>query len=83
LTCGEGIVFIVENDIGDIEITATCMDKMPHADTISITISSHDDHGEIRVCELYSCSKRHSTTMKSLRCISIDILRSLSRASHS
>ncbi len=83
LPCRESVVLVVEHDIGDIEIAATCMDKMPHADTISITITTNSNNCKWWINHLDSCRKWECTTMERLCCIPIDILRSFSRASNS
>ena len=78
LSCREGIVLVIEHDIGDIEIAAAGVDEVTHTDTIAITITTHDDDSEFWISEFYSCGEWDRTTMKRLCCIAIDILRCLS-----
>ncbi len=79
----EGIVLIIEHDIGDIKIPATRMDKVPHTNPIAITITTNNDNGQWRICEFDSCCKWYCTTMKRLCRISVDILGCLSRTTNS
>jgi hypothetical protein len=83
LSSGESIVLIIEHDIGDIEVSTTRMDEVPHTDTISITITSNSDNREFWIRHFYPRRKRKGTTMKGLSGISIDILTCLSRTSYS
>ena len=74
LPCGEGVVLVIEHDIGDIEIATTGMDEVTHPDTIAITITAHDDDSELWISKFHPCSEWDRTTMKSLCRITIDIL---------
>ncbi len=83
LSSRESIVLIIEDDIGDIEISTTWVDEVSHTDTITITVSTDSDDRERWIDHLHSCSKWECTTMKGLCSISVDILRGFSRTSHS
>ncbi len=83
LSSCQSIVLVIENNIGDIEVSTTRMDEVPHTDTVSITITSHCDDREFWIRHFYPRRKRKSTSMKGLSGISIDILTCLSRTSYS
>lgn len=71
----ETIVFIIADDIDEIEITTTRVKKMPKTYPISISISSDHDDCQFRVRELHTGGEWDSSTMKCLSRIPIDILR--------
>lgn len=79
----QSIVFIIEDDIGDIHIATTRVDEVSHADTIAITITSDSDNRERWIDHLDPRGKWECATMERLSCIPIDILGCLSRAPYS
>ena len=83
LPCCECIVFIIKDDIDHIDISTTGMDKVPHPNTISISISSHNYNRKIRICKFHSSCKWNRTSMKRLSSVSIHILACFSRTSNS
>lgn len=83
LTSRECVVLVIKHDISNIEISTAWVNEVSHTDTISITITSDRHDGEWWIDHLHSSSKWKCTTMKSLRCISIDILRCFPRTPYS
>ncbi len=75
LTRRESIIFIITDDIDDIDISPTRMEKMPEPNPVSISISSNRNDRQSRIRELHPRRKRNRSSMKCLRRISIDILR--------
>lgn len=78
LSCCESIILIIEDNIGDIYISTTCMEKMSKPNSISISVTSNSDHGKVWIGKLRSDSKWYWATMKSFSRITIDILWDLS-----
>ncbi len=74
LTCGESIVLIIHNNIGDIKISSACVHEVSHTNTKTITITSCSHYGNIWIRHLYSCSKWKCSSMECLCCVSIDVL---------
>lgn len=74
LSCSEGIVFIIEHDIRDIEIATARVDEVSHPYTIAISVTADCYDGERWIRHLHSCGEWKCATMKCLRRISIDIL---------
>ena len=58
LTGSQSIVFIICDDIGQIDISSARMKKMTESDSVAITISSIRDDRQIRIGEFDSGSKR-------------------------
>ena len=74
LTGSQSIVFIICDDIGQIDISSARMKKMTESDSVAITISSIRDDRQIRIGEFDSGSKRKWSSMQNFASITIDIL---------
>lgn len=76
----EGVVFVVEHEVGDGVVPAAGMEKMPETDPVSITVSSDAEDFELGICELDPEGEREGSTMKGFRCVAVNVLRGLPAA---
>ena len=81
LSGSQSIVLIVCNDIRQINVSSARMEKMSKSDSISITISSVGDNGQIRIRHFDSGGKRQRSSVQNFTAISVDILAHFTRTS--
>lgn len=70
----QGVVLVVEHEIGDRIVAPAGMEKMSETDSVTITVSSDADHVGFRICELDPESERYRPSMEGFRCIPVDVL---------
>ena len=74
LSCGESIVFIITGNMHKRQIPPRSMEQMSKSDPITVAISRNGNHSQIRICELYPCCKRDSSSMQGFCSIAFHIL---------
>lgn len=80
LPSGQGIVLVVENEIGDGVISSAGMEEVSEPDSVPVPVSSDADHMGFGVRELDPDGERYRPSMQGFCCIPIDVLGDLPRA---
>lgn len=83
LTRREGIILIVEHEVGDVIVAPAGMEEVPETDPIAIPVSSDADHVGLRIRELDPDGERYRPSVQGFCRIAVDVLGNLPRASDS
>lgn len=76
----EGVVLVVEDEIGDGVVPAAGMEEVSETDPVSVTVSSDTKDFELGIRELDPQSERERSPMKGFCRVAVDVLRSLPAA---